>query len=85
MLYCFKVDPYLQTLVHWDLRRRGLVLLNSLLVYCFQPDVNQNSDEVACHPLQSSAHKAIVCDVKQLLDGTEEDGKVSNTKSLVML
>lgn len=85
MLYCFKVDPYLQSLVHWGLRRRGLVLLNSLLVHCFQPDVKQASSVVACHPLQSSAHKAIVCDVNRLLDGTEEGGKVSNSHLLVWL
>ena len=70
LLYCFKQDPYLQSLLHWDLRRHGLTLLNSLLAHCFQPDGRQSASG---QPQGNTAHNTLVANMTRLLDGTADD------------
>ena len=75
ILNTFSLDPYLQSLVNWDLRKHGLILLNSVLVHCFQPVSRQISG--ACGN-STDTHRAFAGDVKSLLDVAVEDKLVSN-------
>ena len=77
LLLCgFKLDPYLQSLRHWDLRKHGLTLLNSLLLHCFQPGGRQGADEGVHQSQENTAHKVLVTHMTRLLDGTVDDDKV---------
>ena len=74
LLFTFKRDPYLQFLLHWALRRHGLMLLNSLLVHCFHPGDGQGGGRQP-QGNTSADHKALVTNMTRLLDGTADDNK----------
>ena len=77
-MYTFKLDPYFHSLLNWDLRKHGLALLNSLLVYCYQPAGRQTSSEVKQTQLGSLAHKTLATDMTNVLDSVVDDGEVSS-------
>lgn len=76
LLYTFKLDPYLQSLLYWDLRMHALTLFNSLLVHCFQPLDSHTPHEAKHPPNEYTAHKALVGNMTNLLDSMKVDDRV---------
>ena len=78
-VYSFKLDPYLQSLLNWDVRKCALRLLNSLLIYCFQPVSRHSFCDLKSLPHENIAPETLASDMSRLLDDADAvDHKMVN-------
>ena len=80
ILHGFEVDPYLKSLMNWDLRESGLALLNTMLVHCFQPGdrLTSTDSESKQHQNRKISDKTVLSRLSNLLDSEVRDDSVSS-------
>lgn len=77
LLHTFELDPYLKSMLNWDLRMHSLTLLNVLLVHYSQHSGGNSSSNASDMPLSIAPQKDVLI---QLLDNQTGEAEVSIIK-----